>query len=393
MRWWKMAGAGLLILSVAVCPWLRWGPEAAAADEKVQLEDKDFPEPKGNITTERYICYHTAGPIAMDGKMDEPSWEKAPWTSYFIDIEGDRVRPKPYLKTRVKMLWDEENLYIAAELEEPHVWGTLTQRDCVVCYDNDFEVFIDTNGDTHLYSEYEMNALNTVWDLLIPCPYRDGPGMTIDAWDIQGLKTAVHVRGTLNDPSDTDEGWSAELAFPMRVMKASWYQPPPPPKSGEQWRINFSRVEYEVKVEGGKYVKTDKPCENWTWSNQGVCNMHYPEMFGILQFSTKVVGEGTDAFVPHPDDDEANGILRKIYYRERQYQRKTGKFATNLEALGIEPRQMTYCEWPPAIQTTDSFFEARIDAKPGKAGEPRMRWHIRQDSKTWTTEIDGAGAK
>ena len=31
--------------------------------------------------------------------------------------------------------------------------------------DNDFEVFIDPDGSTHYYKEFEINALNTTWDL------------------------------------------------------------------------------------------------------------------------------------------------------------------------------------------------------------------------------------
>lgn len=63
------------------------------------------------------------------------------------------------------MLWDETYFYIYAEMEEPHVWGTLKERDTVIFYNNDFEVFIDATGDTHNYYELEVNALNTAWDL------------------------------------------------------------------------------------------------------------------------------------------------------------------------------------------------------------------------------------
>ena len=57
------------------------------------------------------------------------------------------------------MLWDDEYFYVAAELEEPDIWATLTERDAVIFYDNDFEIFIDPDGDSHEYYEFEMNAL------------------------------------------------------------------------------------------------------------------------------------------------------------------------------------------------------------------------------------------
>ena len=111
-----------------------------------------------------YVCYRASRPPVIDGKLDEPAWRSAPWTDHFVDIEGD-FKPPPRFKTRVKMLWDHLHFYIGAELEEPHVWATLTQRDSVIFHDNDFEVFIDPDGDNHNYYELEINALNSVWDL------------------------------------------------------------------------------------------------------------------------------------------------------------------------------------------------------------------------------------
>ena len=62
---------------------------------------------------------------AIDGRLDERIWGHAPWSEPFVDIEGD-IRPKPLFETRMRMLWDDDALYIGARLEEPHVWGTLT---------------------------------------------------------------------------------------------------------------------------------------------------------------------------------------------------------------------------------------------------------------------------
>ena len=118
----------------------------------------------------------------------------------------------------VKMLWDDDYFYIAGYLEEPQLWATLTQRDSIIYMDNDFEVFIDPDGDTHNYYEMEMNALNTVWDLFLVRPYRDG-GPAITSWDIKGLKTAVKLNGTINDSGDKDKGWFVEIAIPWDVLK------------------------------------------------------------------------------------------------------------------------------------------------------------------------------
>src|SRR5260370_20935064 len=169
----------------------------------------------GSLPPKGYVCYRVRQPIKIDGRLDDASWQGVPWTDLFVDIEGD-AKPRPRFRTRVKMLWDDQYFYVAAELEEPHVWATLTQHDSVIFHDNDFEVFIHPNGDNHEYYEIEINALNTEWDLLLPRPYKDG-GQAVNSWEIPGLKTAVHVDGTLNNPSDGDKGWSVELAFPWSV--------------------------------------------------------------------------------------------------------------------------------------------------------------------------------
>jgi hypothetical protein len=165
---------------------------------------------------------------------------------------------------------DDEYFYVAAELEEPHIWATLTQHDSVIFHDNDFEVFLDPNGDTLEYCEFEINALNTGWDLFLDKPYRHG-GKASNAWKIPGLKTAVHIDGTLNNPADKDRGWSVELAFPWKVP-AEHAHKPAPPRNGDEWRVNFSRVQWQSRI------------VNWVWSPQGLINMHVPEKWGRLRF-------------------------------------------------------------------------------------------------------------
>ena len=104
--------------------------------------------------------------MKVDGRLGESAWAAAAWSDQFVDIEGDAA-PPPRFRTRAKMLWDDEYFYVAAEMEEPDVWGTLTDRDAVIFHDNDFEAFIDSDGDTHAYYELEVNALGTPWDLML----------------------------------------------------------------------------------------------------------------------------------------------------------------------------------------------------------------------------------
>lgn len=227
-------------------------------------------------TPKRYTCARAPSAIRIDGKLDDAAWAKAPWTDWFIDIRGD-ASPKPRFRTRAKMLWDDDFLYIAAELEEPDVWATLTEHDSVIFHDNDFEVFLNPTGDTLNYFEFEINALNTGWDLFLSKPYRHG-GKADNGWEIPGLRTAVAVDGTINDPRDRDRGWTVEIAFPWTAFRERSGKGRPSP--GDEWRINFSRVEWQSRDKPPK-----APEDNWVWSPQGEINMHIPERWGFVRFS------------------------------------------------------------------------------------------------------------
>ena len=240
------------------------------------------------ITPKRYTCYRAAQPLAIDGHLTDAPWKSAPWTDLFVDIEGD-AKPLPRFATRAMMLWDDEFFYFGADLEEPHVWGTLTKRDSVICQDNDFEIFIDPDGDGEHYMEFEMNPLNAVWDLYLPKAYNKG-GKADEAWDFAGIRHAVQVDGTLNCADDVDRGWTAEVAIPWTAM-VRYAGTACPPRPGDAWRVNFSRVEYEFDFYKGGYLRSDRtPCDNWVWSPQGAVNMHIPEMWGYVEFSDTVAG-------------------------------------------------------------------------------------------------------
>lgn len=206
-----------------------------------------------------YVCYKAPAPIQIDGKLSPTEWDAIPWTGDFVDIEGDK-RPKPHFQTRAKMTYDDNGMYFAVLLEEPHVWANLTEHDAVIYQDNDFEIFLDPTNDTHNYLEYEVNALGTDWDLFLSRPYRDNPKV-LNNWEFAGMKSAVYIDGTLNDPTDTDRSWSVEVFIPW----ASIFQVDrgkEKPEIGEQLRVNFSRVEWTTEVKAGKYEKVPIPGED-----------------------------------------------------------------------------------------------------------------------------------
>ena len=272
-----------------------------------------------------YTADRTDTPPAIDGRLDDPVWSTAPWSDDFVDIRGFDHPVQPWLRTRVKMAWDARFLYVAAELEEPHLWATLTERDAIIWRDHDFEIFLDPDGDGEAYYEYEVNAFGTVLDLFLNRPYTAGGEAFLD-FDIPGLESAVWLDGTVNDPSDVDRGWTVEVAIPWidLIPPKRWegwrdvglepgesipnhiagpHRPPREriaPRDGDVWRIDFSRVHWPLEVVDGAYVKTEDwdfgeehPEENWVWSPQGEISMHIPSRWGAVRFRDS--GAGFDA--------------------------------------------------------------------------------------------------
>lgn len=274
-----------------------------------------------------YQCRRAQMPFVLDGNLEKPFWENARWTEDFQDIQGGKF-PAPRCRTRMKMLWDDNAVYFGAELMGAEIWSNVTRRDHVIFQDNDIEIFIDPDGDSHCYCEFEMNARNTVWDLLLTKPYRDG-GFPINSFDIKGLQTAVQIDGELNNPDAKNKKWSVEVVIPHQSLMECCNSGAAAPACGSYWRIDFSRVQWPVDPENGRYVKrcdpvTGKPLpeDNWVWSPTGIINMHYPELWGFLFFC-----EDEETVYEIPAIEQKKWELRKLYYRLHKAYDENGSFS------------------------------------------------------------------
>lgn len=275
----RASGFALLLLSLApsACQRSAYGPSPRTPMLGTQ---RDYP------------CRYTLTRPDLDGGLDDAVWASVPWSEPFIDIEGPD-KPKPRYKTWFKLLWDDTNLYVGALLEEPHVWATYDRPDMVVYHENDFEVFIDPDGDGERYYEIEVNAKGTIFDLYLHKSYRAG-GPAMVQWNCEGIDGGVRVQGTLNQGDDVDRSWSVEMAIPWSCLKPPIDAPEGAGKGavasvpgiGDVWRLNFSRVQWQVEWVDGAYRKVPGTREdNWTWTPQWAIDMHRPEHWGRVQFT------------------------------------------------------------------------------------------------------------
>lgn len=266
-----------------------------------------------------YTCYRTREPLTITGQLNEAVWQKVPRSPRFVDmVTGESA----LLDTRAAALWDDQNLYIGFWVQEPYVEARLTERDSLIFQENDVEVFID-GGDC--YYEFEINALNTVYEVFFIWrnAYRRGSKFDVPEfdlltrkalsfagnddrnvesfwwgthprgarwafldWDFPGMRSAVSIDGTLNDRSVVGNGWRVELAFPWEGMKWLANGRSLPPQDGDSWRMFFGRFE-KLEVAGTR----PQPQPAWCWTKHGELDTHLPECFTRVQFSTQYVEE------------------------------------------------------------------------------------------------------
>ncbi|MBA7574944.1 hypothetical protein ES708_16760 [subsurface metagenome] len=260
---------------------------------------------------ERINIYQIASVITIDGKLDEATWKETLWTPVFGDIVTGKA---PLYAAKAKMLWDDQNLYIAFVVEDPNIWAFKTIRDdpmaghnpgCIIGHkpneqfqggwgpfkENFIKIYIDPDGDGRNYIEMHVNPLGKICDKWQVAPWsqstRDrlgipGKGSWLHPadphpeWNCPGLQVGVHTEGSINDPYDVDDCWTVELAIPFSSIEAVTRHGKAdlafPPRAGDTWRMHLGR----------RYrASHDAPdVQYWTWPTIGIPSCHEPDRAG-----------------------------------------------------------------------------------------------------------------
>ena len=308
--------------------------------------------------TSQYLCQYIESPMTIDGLLDESIWEQIPWTRDFVDL-SDPEGAQPMRQSHAKLCWDDQYLYIAAELTEDHIYATLTMRDDQIYkHDDAFEVFIDPDGDGHNYMELQLNALNTIWDLYMRYPYSIDKGTNaISGWQAAGLKHAVHINGTINDASDQDQSWTIEMAFPWSLFR-DFKRGRTIPRDGDQWRLNLCRVDWQMNISAGTYVKavgndgSEISAKYWAWSPTSTHTTHRPDRFGYIQF----VKDPSATFVSDVDES-IQTALWDMYYQVKDCLRTAGPESCTLDQVSIPVVAIEGYEFGPQLQYNIRGFD------------------------------------
>ena len=192
-----------------------------------------------------YKCPHITQPVKVDGLLDEPVWQQVPPLSFLIPV----TLQQPLSKTEARLLWDDSHLYVGFKAYDQDVWSYLTQRDSTTCSEDVLEVFLKPDAAKESYYNFEINALSTVYDAF---NLKRGAGgedhHRWSRWNCEGLRSAVTIKGTINDHTDVDEYWQMEIAVPFAELPSLDGRAPAP---GDKWQFHLGRYDYSVYLPEG----------------------------------------------------------------------------------------------------------------------------------------------
>lgn len=172
------------------------------------------------------IAKYTSAPVILDGRLDEGAWAKAaaysprlPVKSYFSSPESMQKNIGRQLqeKGKVKLLWDDNYLYVGAEFEDSDVVQEGKEDQSHFYSTGDLiEVFIKPAKENYYWEIYGTPDNKKTWFAFASRGRIFFPACA--SYIPENLKVAAAVDGTLNNWKDKDKGWSIEMAIPIKEL-------------------------------------------------------------------------------------------------------------------------------------------------------------------------------
>jgi hypothetical protein len=211
-----------------------------------------------------------SGAITIDGQLDEAAWRTAGFTGPLVHPSTGAAAGANDARGSVRVLWDEQHLYLGWEVTDDHLVETGTERDAHYWENDTTEVLIDPDGDGRNYYEIQVSPGGHTFDSQQPQPPSAGSFGNV-GWN-PNLRVAVTRNGTLGNDSDTDTGYTVEVAIPWSEINAG--APHTPPQEGDAWRMNFFLMD-KPKQGGVRHA---------AWSPPRSGNFHATDRFGRVRF-------------------------------------------------------------------------------------------------------------
>ncbi len=177
-----------------------------------------------------------SGPITIDGRLDEPDWRQAAYTTNFVTVQGRPADPQTF----VRVLYDTDHLYFAVEAMEPspdRLKALATERDGPRIWgDSTVEFFLVAPGMAGRYAQIAVNPRGTVYDALNASA--TAADLTFDSR--AAIKTAI-----------LPDRWVVEARVPTGPLGRAL-------REGETWKVNVGR---------NRQLVDGPPSQASSWSN------------------------------------------------------------------------------------------------------------------------------
>lgn len=189
--------------------------------------------PAERATAYRIQAMPATGPIRIDGLLDEADWQRAmPVTGFWQKFPGDSTAAEN--QTEVRVLYDDEMLYVAARNHEPSPGEYVVQslrRDFDRDLSDFFAIVLDPFNDQTNGFVFHTSPMGVQLEGLL----NNGGNMSLD-WDNRWYTETVRREG----------GWDVEMAIPYKSLRF---------KNGAgSWRVNFIRTSMRAKKEYSTWV-------------------------------------------------------------------------------------------------------------------------------------------
>src|SRR5262249_13853292 len=211
----------------------------------VPLHGYQGPKGKASDWPTAFECRFTELPIKIDGKGDDEAWKHAQTIdTFYTPWLGEKARPGK-TKTKAKLLWDREYLYFFADMEDADLYADIKEHNGTLWHNDVFELFFKPADDKPGYYEFQVNPACAVLDCFFP--RRNAGGFERFKNDTKfHVEAKVNLRGTLNNWTDKDDGWSVEGRIPWTDFLKTGGRP----ERGEKWKFALCRYDYSVDFEG-----------------------------------------------------------------------------------------------------------------------------------------------
>ena len=169
-----------------------------------------------------YVCRYADRAIVIDGKLDESAWDNAEVVDRFYPYTTTTDSGRS--PTRVRMLWDDKNLYVAFECVDDDIWSFSDRDDDDLWNGDAVEFFLHADSFGLGYKEFVVAPGGAVFDAE-HASRGGGGGRRFKAWDA-GVNAATVINGTDGDWHDNDTSYTVEFALPLSsvgdIHKGMW---------------------------------------------------------------------------------------------------------------------------------------------------------------------------